>query len=93
MRLVLLFSVTLLLSVDCFTLPEQKNALIVLYNATGGPFWTIPFPWKHSTDPCTSSWWGVRCDPLKERVIELFLIGYNLTGSLPDLQLPDLRIM
>jgi hypothetical protein len=91
MRLVLLCFVGLLLSVDCLIPPEQKDALITLYNATGGPFWLEK--WDLLEDPC-ELWSGVVCDFSSGKVLQLALNYNNLTGSLPDeLQLPDLTFL
>ena len=92
MRPVLLCLAALLLSVDCSLLPEQKTSLIALYNATGGPFWT--HTWDLLTDPCDDSWYGVSCEYyLRNSVVDLNLNINNLTGSLPDLELPDVMTM
>jgi hypothetical protein len=90
MRPLLLCFVALLFSVDCLTLPDQKTSLVGLYNATGGPFWTNQ--WDVLTDPCDPGlkWFGVSCDSSGQKVVALDLYFNNLTGSLTDLQLPDL---
>ena len=91
------FFVGLLLSVDC-TPQYQKDSLMAFYIATGGPFWlnTIgnDHKWDNSTDPCeTPLWFGVGCGFGSNTVISLELIENNLTGSLTDLQLPDLTLL
>jgi hypothetical protein len=92
MQPVLLCMIALLLSVDGFLLSDQKNSLVSLYDATGGPFWTNPSnKWNISADPCEPPvWFGVQCDPSKVNVTSLKLDNNNLTGSLPDMHLPAL---
>ncbi|MET0565115.1 MAG: S-layer homology domain-containing protein [Acidimicrobiia bacterium] len=61
------------------------QALMALYNSTGGPNWTNNTGWGVNTNPCT--WFGVGC--LGNRVSSIVLEqnpndpGNNLTGSLP----------
>jgi hypothetical protein len=62
------------------------NALIALYNSTGGSQWTSKAGWLVSTNPC--NWAGVACNPGTKRVTQLILNAEapnpgNLTGSLP----------
>ena len=78
-----------LMSVTCLPM-SQKESLVALYNSTGGPFWTNNTNWITSTDPCAPLWFGVTCDASKANVISLSLPSNNMTGSLPDLQLPAL---
>ena len=68
------------------SLPQlQRDSLMALYNATGGQYWAQT--WSTSTDPCgPPSWFGVIC--IDQNVTELNLVTNNLTGTLPDLQLP-----
>ena len=41
---------------------SEKAALVALYQATGGSGWTHQTGWSTPTsDPCTSSWYGVTC--------------------------------
>ena len=46
--------------------PDQRQALVDLYNATSGPAWRIRTGWANYTtsfsDPCANSWHGVTCD-------------------------------
>ena len=70
---------------------SQKNALIGLYNATGGSYWSSSSFWLSAPDPCT--WEGVQCDGTSANVIGINLPLNNLTGTLPDLQLPGLITM
>ena len=92
MQPALLSVIALLLSVDGFLPPDQKNSLVSLYDATGGPFWTNK--WNISADPCDDPvWFGVVCDSPKVNVNRLTLNNNNLTGSLPDMHLPALIYM
>ena len=92
MQPALLSVIALLLSVDGFLPPDQKNSLVSLYDATGGPFWTNK--WNISADPCDNPvWFGVVCDSSKVNVESLTLDRNNLTGSLPDMHLPALIFM
>ena len=88
-----LLPLALALSVACLLPQYQIDSLVTLYNTTGGPFWASNTNWITPTDPCTSPWFGVTCDASKENVTELRLSSNNLTGSLPDLQLPALSYM
>ena len=90
----LLFFVLLAL-VACAIFPGQRESLHILYNATGGPFWTNSTNWNTMIDPCStpSIWFGVICDQQQENVLKITLQDNNLTGSLPDLQLPSLEIL
>ncbi len=40
--------------------PAQVDALLSLYNATGGPLWLDNRGWTSAADPC-SYWTGVHC--------------------------------
>ena len=80
----------LFLCVACMLPEERRESLIALYNATGGPFWTNKANWNTS-DPCaTPTWFGVSCDAFNDSITGLSLLANNMTGSLPDLQLPSL---
>ena len=83
----LLFFVCLLLSADC-TL--QRDSLLAFYYATGGPSWTTV--WDTLTEPCDAPlWYGIGCTA--SIVDGLNLPSNNLSGTLTDLQLPDLLNM
>ena len=91
MRLLLLLCLTWLLPVACLLSPDQKDSLIALYNATGGPSWS-PHQWNLSSDPCTvPKWHGVVCNG--SDVQSITLVFNNLGGFLPDLQLPALTYL
>jgi len=61
------------------TLPDCQ-ALMALFDATGGLGWTNKAGWAVSNTPC-SNWAGVSCSG--NRVTSLTRSGANLTGSLP----------
>ena len=87
----LLLFLTWLLSIDGSLSPDQKDSLLSLFYATGGPFWSINTNWDNSGDPCAPLWYGVSCDSVNQTVLLLSLRNNNLTGSLPDLHLPALE--
>ncbi len=68
---------------DCATqaeIPEAEcNALVALYNSTGGASWTNHTNWLQTDTPC--SWYGVSCTA--GLVTGLNLSSNNLVGSLP----------
>ena len=57
-----------------------RNALMALYDATGGTNWTTSTNW--ATDKPLDEWHGVRTDRLG-RVYFLDLAGNNLSGTIP----------
>ena len=63
------------------TSPEtDREALVALYNATGGPNWNINDNWL--SDVPVSEWFGVTTDD-NGRVTELDLWGNWLIGEIP----------
>jgi Leucine-rich repeat (LRR) protein len=73
-------------------IPEsQRQALIALYNATGGDSWTYKNGWKEGelhTDgfamPGTEgTWYGIGTDAENLNVTMVSIGGNNLTGSIP----------
>ena len=63
------------------TSPEtDREALVALYNATGGPNWNDNYNWL--SDVPISEWPGVTTDD-NGRVTELFLIENQLSGEIP----------
>jgi hypothetical protein len=62
-----------LLLTDC-------QALVALYQSTGGPGWTTRTGW-FTSGMCSSVWEGIECTA--GRVSEISLPGNNLVGSLP----------
>lgn len=72
----------------------QREALIAIYNSTGGPSWTERANWLGASGTeCT--WARVRCDEQQTTVHELNLEQNNLRGTLPASigSFPDLRIL
>jgi Leucine-rich repeat (LRR) protein len=69
---------------DCSTatgLPQAEcEALVALYNATGGTGWVNQTGWLQTTTPC--QWFGVTCH--MERIIYLQLSNQGLTGAVPS---------
>ncbi len=75
--------------------PGSRNALIALYEATGGPHWKNNLNWL--TDHPLGIWYGVEVDK-RGRVVELRLADNDLNGEIPlklssltDLQVLDLH--
>ena len=63
------------------TSPEtDREALIALYNATGGPNWSGDYNWL--SDVPIGEWEGVTTDG-NGRVIGLALLGNQLSGEIP----------
>lgn len=68
---------------------RERNALIAIYNATGGPSWFNSSNWNGAPGTeCT--WAGVTCDFPKRAVVGLRLNGNNLSGTMPGVALADL---
>lgn len=59
---------------------EEKEALIALYNATGGDNWTNNTGWL-GADGTECSWFGVICDD--SGVVEINLLDNGLVGTIP----------
>jgi hypothetical protein len=57
----------------------ECEALVALYNATGGSGWFNQTGWLQTNTPCT--WYGVSCK--NERVTGLALNNQRLSGALP----------
>jgi len=77
-------------------LPQERAALINLFNATSGAGWTHTDNWCSGVCPTSGSvtfnapgtectWFGVYCDYSRSRVWMLTLCGNHLVGALPDL--------
>ena len=61
---------------------SERDALIAIYNSTGGPSWSTSSNWLGGAGTeCT--WHGVSCDPTESSVVSLSLGDNNLTGPLP----------
>jgi hypothetical protein len=65
--------------------PTERQALVDLYEATGGASWRNSTGWL-SGDPC-DGWFGIYCDSAKAHVIEVFpnprFSGNTLIGTIP----------
>ena len=59
--------------------PVECEALLALYNSTGGPSWTVNTGWNVTNTPC--SWYGVMCG--SGRVVKLDLSDNRLLGAIP----------
>ena len=66
---------------------SERNALIALYNSTGGDNWYERANWKVGAvfnaagTECT--WQGVVCNAAEDSVVRIVLNGNNLSGTLP----------
>ena len=64
----------------------QCGALVDLFNATKGPGWLRREGWTNpdvlKTSCCSA--FGVVCEKSSQNVIELNLMGNNLSGSMPE---------
>ena len=58
---------------------DQCEALVALYQGTGGTSWTNRSGWLSDSNPC--AWHGVSC--FEGKVVALDLFANNLTGELP----------
>jgi hypothetical protein len=72
---------------DRSTRVRERNALIALYEATGGTGWRASDNWVTDSsggrsEPCWDFWYGVTCDE-HGHVIALELSDNRLVGSLP----------
>ena len=69
---------------DCSAVTEipkiQCEALVTLYNATGGDNWSDNTNWLATNTPC--SWHGITCEA--GNVTELALYSNQLSGSIPS---------
>jgi len=66
---------------NCLDVPQiEKDALIVLYNTTGGPNWTNNNNWNTAEKVC--NWSGVTV--VNGNVTELTLVNNNLVGTIPS---------
>jgi Leucine-rich repeat (LRR) protein len=62
--------------------PEERQALIDLYNYTDGDNWIDNTNWLG--EPGTEcSWFGITCDEENTHVVKIDLSGNQLTGSIP----------
>jgi Leucine-rich repeat (LRR) protein len=76
---------------DCNQVAEipvsECQSLMDLYNSTNGANWTNKTGWNQTTTPC--SWFGVSCSGA--HVQKLYLISNQLSGSIPNFNLPNLK--
>ena len=59
----------------------DREALIALYNETGGPNWTNNTDWLTNASP--DVWHGITTETSNDRVTEVDLIENNLVGVIP----------
>jgi hypothetical protein len=57
---------------------RQKVALVSLFRALGGTNWSMNVNWLSNETEC--SWYGVKCSPGREIVVDLLLSNNNLYG-------------
>jgi hypothetical protein len=72
--------------------PDEREALLALYRATGGENWEYSDNWN-TPEPVDDTWHGVTVDS-EGRVIELDLAANGLSGEVPTslvVNLPSLR--
>ena len=62
---------------------SEREALIAIYDATGGPSWRNNYGWL-GTWGTEGGWYGVTVDAQSGHVVGLDLDDNNLVGSLPD---------
>src|SRR4051794_38992837 len=61
---------------------SQRDALIAIYDATGGDQWTNHNGWKGPAGT-ECSWYGINCNTAGDTVTALSLEANNLRGTLP----------
>ena len=59
----------------------ECEALLALYNGTGGSSWTNHTGWLVNSNPCSGPWYGVACSG--NHVTQIILQNNNLMGSIP----------
>lgn len=70
----------ILISISFSDVPaSERNALIALYDSTGGDSWTTKTNWKTAAD--VSTWYGVTV--VSNHVTEVILPNNNLVGFIP----------
>lgn len=63
--------------------PAERQALVDLYNSTGGAAWTNNTNWN-TGDPCDNNWFGIACNATKDHVRKIDLESNKLDGTLPS---------
>jgi hypothetical protein len=75
---------------DCTAVTQipviECEALLKFYHAVNGPAWENNQGWNQTNIPC--DWHGIRCE--KGHVSQVNLHDNAVSGTLPDLQLPNL---
>lgn len=76
---------------DAAVSTQEKAEWVKFYNALNGNSWSTS--WNINDDPCDGNWFHVTCDDADVRVLEVDLENNNVSGTLPDLDLPDLQLL
>jgi hypothetical protein len=63
--------------------PDEKAALLVLYDEMGGKSWFNSDKWDEANEPCQDNWYGITCDTNGFHVTEINLSENNLEGEIP----------
>jgi len=65
---------------------SERQALVELYDATGGSHWKNSSGWL-TGDPCADSWYGIFCNSARTHVVEVFPnprdSGNKMQGEIP----------
>ena len=64
---------------------RERNALIALFDSTGGDNWDVSTGWKGPVGT-ECAWYGITCDETQSHVKSIILQFNNLTGSLPSIR-------
>jgi len=71
---------------------SERDALVALYNSTGGAQWKNNSGWNGAPGTECDTWFGVHCDEAGSTVIDIELGDNNLSGTLPPFGgLPNLQ--
>ncbi|CUG93910.1 GP46-like surface antigen, putative [Bodo saltans] len=63
---------------------SERDALMIIFNATGRPFWRH-YQWNVTDNVSLHCLWsGVHCTNMSRSVVQIILPNGNLSGSLPD---------
>ncbi len=62
----------------------EHDALVALYNSTGGAQWTDKTGWNGASGT-ECDWYGVHCDETESTVLQIDLSDNHLVGTLPSL--------